>query len=53
VLHKALYLGDTDKIALVEERCDTIQFIAPKTGDRACKDLDCGVEAQKLVRIRT
>ena len=53
VLNKALYLADLDKIALVEERCDTVQFIVPRTGERAAKDLDCLAEAQKLVRMLT
>ena len=29
-LHKALFLSDIDKIAVVSERSDTIQFINPK-----------------------
>jgi len=48
-LHKAIFIGDLDKIALVEERSDTIQFVNPRGGDRALKDLDCGADAAKIV----
>ena len=41
-LNKAIYLSDLDKIAIVEERSDTIQFINPRNCERASKDLDCG-----------
>ena len=41
-LHKALYIPELDKIALVEERSDTIQFMNARSGERGCKDLDCG-----------
>jgi hypothetical protein len=51
-LHKAVYIPELDKIALVEERSDTIQFMNAKNGERGCKDLDCGVDAAKLVFIR-
>lgn len=44
-LHKAIFLSDLDKIAIVEERSDTIQFINARNGERACKDLDCGFNA--------
>ena len=48
-LHKALYIPDLDKIAIVEERSDTIQFINPKNCERSCKDLDCGFGSHKSV----
>ncbi|CDW75345.1 ef hand family protein [Stylonychia lemnae] len=41
-LHKAVFIQELDKIALVEERSDTIQFMNARTGERGCKDLDCG-----------
>lgn len=50
-LHKAIFLSDIDKVALVMERSDTIQFINPKNGDRSCKDLDCGLDSAKLVSL--
>ena len=48
-LHKAVYIPELDKIALVEERSDVIQFMNARNGERGCKDLDCGVDAAKLV----
>ena len=41
-----------DKIGIVEERSDTIQFLNARTGERGCKDLDCGVDAAKLVIMK-
>ena len=47
-LHKAIYVSDLDKIAVVEERSDTIQFLNARNGERGCKDLDCGMDAAKI-----
>jgi hypothetical protein len=32
-LHKAIYLQDLDKIGIVEERSDTIQFLNARNGE--------------------
>ena len=49
LLHKAVFITDLDKIAIVEERSDTIQFMNAKNGERGCKDLDCGQDSAKIV----
>jgi hypothetical protein len=50
-LHKAIYIPDIDKIAIVEERSDVLQFINPRTAERSCKDLDCGMTTSKMVNL--